>query len=289
LLEQPPSRKPLSVVRRIEGSNPSPSALSSRKLGVSKAFGSRLGGSRGRRLPRSYPVGHEPAREFLPRNYLACWTRASRAPRAGSLPSSESSGWPGRWKRAYSLVSMCKRSPGKATRSVWPAREAPVVAVRALPAAAPSTLSSGRSRSRPRRGVAPACLPPARADRLLVPGREATRTASWSARTIEQAREARALSGSGVPPAAQPAVSGRNRDVERVTPTRASSTRARSRARAGSDRQVRVSHYGETSVSVGKDDVARVQWSLVPVDLGCAQREQPFDLSRLILGVEVEV
>jgi hypothetical protein len=40
---------------------------------------------------------------------------------------------------------------------------------------------------------------------------------------------------------------------------------------------------------VGEDDVVRVGRSLVPMNLGGTEREQPFDLRRLILGVEVEV
>src|SRR4051812_14508242 len=42
-------------------------------------------------------------------------------------------------------------------------------------------------------------------------------------------------------------------------------------------------HHAETvSFGIGEDDVIRVRWSLVPVDLGCTQREQALDLARLI-------
>jgi hypothetical protein len=42
-------------------------------------------------------------------------------------------------------------------------------------------------------------------------------------------------------------------------------------------------------LGIGEDDVIRVRRSFVPMDFGGAQRDQALDLSRLIIGVEVEV
>jgi hypothetical protein len=50
-----------------------------------------------------------------------------------------------------------------------------------------------------------------------------------------------------------------------------------------------VDHAEAVALGVGKDHVVGIRRSLVPVDLGRAEGEQPFDLRRLIFGVQVEV
>ncbi len=80
--------------------------------------------------------------------------------------------------------------------------------------------------------------------------------------------------------------------ADRIRAERADRSRRAQDSRAreeGGELATDVHDAEAVALRVGEDDVVRVRRPFVPVDLGSAQRQQPFDLPRLVFGVQVEV
>jgi hypothetical protein len=154
---------------------------------------------------------------------------------------------PGRRNRAYSLVSMCSRSPGQGHSAVGrltrrfrrPGETRPPEHLRDS-----RVTEAGRAgdQARPPAGATPAC-----ADRLGELGRELARRVARTARAIKQTRQRRVRLLAGLEPTVPPTMSSRGRHAERRRGRlQRHPHRSRRPARGVASR---ASRYGETTSS----------------------------------------